>query len=141
MQQGKLKKHLRDGLSLVLLAVVGFYFLYQKGYIFVNFEKLEVKEAYALLQKEPDSVVLLDVRTQKEYLNKGRLEGAMLIPLGALRKNLSKLEPYRDKKILIYCRSGARSVSASRILSDAGFKPYNINGGINEWRDEGLPIQ
>ncbi len=133
-----MKKRLLDALSLVLLGVVVLFFLYQKGYIFADFEKLHVNEAYALLQQHPEEVVLLDVRSEGEYDNDGRIEGARLIPLGVLEKNLSALP--KEKKIIVYCRSGSRSISASRLLEQHGFKVYNMNGGINAWRAEGLPL-
>ncbi len=133
-----MKKRLLDALSLVLLGVVVLFFLYQKGYIFADFEKLHVNEAYALLQQHPEEVVLLDVRSEGEYNNDGRIEGARLIPLDVLEKNLSALP--KEKKIIVYCRSGSRSISASRLLEQHGFKVYNMNGGINAWRAEGLPL-
>jgi rhodanese-related sulfurtransferase len=40
------------------------------------------------------------------------------------------LKADKNKKILVYCRTGSRSVSASRILEDNGFTPVNIKGGI-----------
>ncbi len=133
-----MKKRLLDSLSLVLLGVVALFFLYQKGYIFADFETLHAKEAYALLQQHPDEVLLLDVRSEGEYDNDGRIEGARLIPLGVLQKNLSLLP--KEKKIIVYCRSGSRSISASRLLEKEGFTVYNMNGGINAWRDDPLPV-
>ncbi len=134
-----MKKRLSDIFSIVLLIGVGLYFLYQKGYIFTDFERLHVKQAYELLQNDSQNILLLDVRTQDEYVNDGRIEGSILIPLGALEKNLAKLEEHKDKKILVYCRSGSRSISASRILSEHGFKVVNIDDGITEWKQQGLP--
>ncbi|RUM62192.1 MAG: rhodanese-like domain-containing protein [Sulfurimonas sp.] len=132
-----MKKRLLDSLSLVLLVVVILFFLYHKGYIFTNFETLHVNQAYELLQQHPDEVFLLDVRSQNEYLNDGRIAKSKLIPLGVLEQNIATLP--KDKTILVYCRSGNRSVSASRILADHGFKVYNIDGGMREWKARGLP--
>jgi rhodanese-related sulfurtransferase len=134
-----MKKKLSDVFSIVLLLAVVFYFLYQKGYILANFEQLSVSEAYAQLHDGIDDEILLDVRTQEEYVSDGRIEGSVLIPLAQLQKNLIRLEAYKEKKIFVYCRSGNRSVNASRILGDNGFKAYNVSGGINEWKSEGLP--
>ncbi len=134
-----MKKRLSDIFSIVLLIGVGLFFLYQKGYILADFERLHVKQTYELLQNDSQNVLLLDVRTQNEYVNDGRIEGSILIPVNALEKNLAKLEAHKDKKILVYCRSGNRSITASRILSKNGFKAYNVDGGIVEWKQEGLP--
>ncbi|MEA2110854.1 MAG: rhodanese-like domain-containing protein [Campylobacterota bacterium] len=132
-------KRMGDGLSLILLAFAGLFFLYQKGYILADFERVSVSQAYELLKSEPNGIVLLDVRTQEEYAHDGKIKGSVLIPLGDLEKNLSKIEKSRDKKILVYCRSGNRSISASRILKKHGFNPYNVDDGINQWKKEGLP--
>ncbi len=132
-----MKKRLPDLLSLVLLAAVVLFFLYQKGYVFADFETIDANEAYMMLQQHPDEVFLLDVRSQEEYLNDGRVADSKLVPLGILEQNLATLP--KDKKILVYCRSGSRSVSAARILVAHGFQAYNISGGINSWKAEGLP--
>ncbi len=132
-------KRMGDGLSLIILALAGLFFLYQKGYILADFERLNVSEAYELLKNEPKNVVLLDVRTQEEYAHDGKVKGSVLIPLGDLEKNLSKIEKSKEKKILVYCRSGNRSIAASRILKKHGFNPYNVDDGILEWKKQGLP--
>ena len=49
---------------------------------------------------------------------------------------------YEGKEIIIYCRSGSRSVTASNMLVDNGFVGtiYNMLGGINAWKAAGFPI-
>lgn len=48
---------------------------------------------------------------------------------------------YKDKEIIIYCRTGRRTDLAAQILIDNGFqgKLYNMVDGITEWKAEGLP--
>jgi len=48
----------------------------------------------------------------------------------ALTDNLSLLGDDKDKRIIVYCRSGNRSIKASRILEDHGFRPINVKSGI-----------
>ncbi len=127
--------------TVILVAVAAFYFLYQKGYILANFEQLEPKEAYQQLKKDRKNIVLLDVRTPKEVKTDGKIPNSILIPLDKLADSIDKLKKYKDKKIFIYCRSGNRSVAASRILSSLGFNVYNIKGGIKAWKEQGLPIK
>ncbi|WP_457625537.1 rhodanese-like domain-containing protein [Persephonella sp.] len=123
---------------LILLIGAGFlYYLYIKGYIFANFENLSPKEIYQFIRKE--DVIILDVRTPEEAETEGKIPASILIPLDSLRNNIKKLD--KDKKIIVYCRSGNRSVSAARVLSSLGFKVYNMKGGINSWKSEGLPIE
>ena len=131
-------KNWSDKLFWVVLVLMGIYFLYQKGIIGANFESVLPKVAYEMIQKD-DNVTLLDVRTPEEFKKDGKLAGAKLIPLGQLSKNLNMLD--KSKRVLVYCRSGSRSVSASRILESNGFVPINMNGGINNWRSEKLPVK
>lgn len=105
-----------------------FWFAYSKGWILANFDSIEAKQAIYLLEND-DNVTLLDVRTIQEY-KAGHLRDATLIPLEVLSENLSKLEQDKNKKIIVYCRTGSRSVSASRILEENGFTPLNVKGGI-----------
>lgn len=133
-------KKITDYLIWAAIAVMGVYLLYQKGFILADYESLGVRQAYALLENEEGNVTLLDVRTQEEYDKDGRLNGALLIPVQLLEQNINRLEGLKDKKIVVYCRSGNRSVTASRILSGEGFHVYNVKGGISEWKAEGLPF-
>jgi len=128
-------------LTFFLFAGLAFFFLYQKGFILTNFENLSPEKAYNLLQKEKDGIVLIDVRTPEEVLSDGKIPDSILIPLDQLGSKIDMLKPFKNKKILVYCRSGNRSVSASRFLSSLGFKVYNIRGGINEWKEQGFPIE
>jgi len=112
------------------IAMVGlvFWFAYTKGWILANFESIDAKTAITLLEND-DNVTLLDVRTIPEY-KEGHLRDATLIPVDALANNLGMLKQDKNKKIIVYCRSGSRSVSASRILEANGFTPLNVKGGI-----------
>ncbi len=135
-----MKKVSLSNIAFIVVIAAGFlYYLYLKGYIFANFENLEPKEAYQLLQKEKDKIVLVDVRNPEEIKTDGKIPGSILIPLGTLAQNIDKLD--KNKKIMVYCHSGMRSVSAARLLSSVGFKVLNIKGGILNWKSEGLPVE
>ena len=110
------------------MAGLVFWFAYSKGWIFANFQSIDAKQAIYLLEND-DNVTLLDVRTIQEFKS-GHLRGATLIPVQALEKNLGMLKQDKNKKIIVYCRTGSRSVSASRILEENGFTPLNVKGGI-----------
>ena len=82
-----------------------------------------------------DDIYVLDVRKPHEY-DIANL-GADLIPLDELERRLDEVEPYRDRTIVIHCRSGVRSAKALKILSANGFdKLLNLKGGILAWSDE-----
>lgn len=112
----------------IAMAGLVFWFAYSKGWILANFESVDAKQAIHLLEND-DNVTLLDVRTIQEYKS-GHLRDARLIPVQALSENLGMLKDAKETKILVYCRTGSRSVSASRILEENGFTPINIKGGI-----------
>jgi len=130
-------KKLSDKLFWVALVVMGVYLLYQKGIIGANFESVTPKVAYEMIQND-NNVTLLDVRTVEEFKKDGKIVGAKLIPLGQLSQNLNMLD--RSKKVLVYCRSGNRSVAASRILESNGFTVVNMRGGIEKWKAEHLSV-
>ena len=115
---------------LTILLIFGFSFAYQD---------LNAKQFYEMIQKEKD-VIILDVRTPQEY-QEGHISNAINIPVQILGQQLDKLNNFKDKKILVYCRSGHRSAIASQILDRAGFKNvYNLKGGLLEWKASGLPL-
>ncbi len=79
---------------------------------------------------------LLDVRQPHEWdivnLEEG---GAVMIPLAELPDRLDELP--KDRDIVVYCRTGARSDSAARMLVEEGFSNVsNFVGGIHAWVDE-----
>ena len=105
-----------------------FWFAYSKGWILTNFKSIDAQQAISLLEND-NNVTLLDVRTIPEY-KEGHLQDATLIPVQALAQNLGMLKHDKNKKIVVYCRTGSRSVAASRILEEHGFTPINVKGGI-----------
>lgn len=128
-----------DNLFWIVLVVLGIYVLYSKGIIGANFESVSAKVAYEMLEKDDSNLTILDVRTPEEFKADGHLVGAKLIPVDQLAKNLNMLD--KSKRVLVYCRSGSRSVYASRVLEKNGFTPLNMSGGINAWKSEKLPLK
>ena len=79
------------------------------------------------------NLLVLDVRTLEEY-NDAHLYNATLIPVDELGSRLNEIESYNDTEIIVYCRSGSRSLQASNLLVANNFsKIYNMLGGINAW--------
>ncbi|MDM5263525.1 rhodanese-like domain-containing protein [Sulfurovum sp. XTW-4] len=114
------------------IAMAGLFisFAYSKGWIFADFEFINAKQAIVRLADD-SNITLLDVRTVKEYEEK-HLKNAINIPVQQLDSSLIRLEKVRSKPIMVYCRSGSRSIKASRILEKNGFTPLNVEGGIIE---------
>ena len=73
--------------------------------------------------------VLLDVRTPAEVAKGMASESAVNVPLQELPQRLSEVP--KDKDLLVYCRSGKRSMAASKFLVENGYtRVFNIEGGI-----------
>lgn len=89
--------------------------------------------------KAPDAQIL-DVRDSTEYAD-GHIAGATNINI-ASGNFLNDAQKVLDKKkpVYVYCRSGRRSRDAADRLSREGYKAVNLNGGIIEWKSEGLPV-
>jgi len=89
------------------------------------------------------TAVLIDVREPGEWAG-GMAEPALLCSLSDLRgpraQWKSVLEANRDKELILYCASGARSGLAAGILRKEGFNAVN-GGGFGGWRGAGLPVR
>lgn len=87
------------------------------------------------------SVIILDVRTKDEF-KAGHISKAILIPVQELEKRLSDISNYKDKQILVYCRTGNRSKKALSILQENCFtKLIHLQKGITSWIQDGFKIE
>lgn len=89
------------------------------------------EEAKSIMDTE-SSYILLDVRTQDEY-KEGHIPGAMVIPVEVIAQEAEKALPDKDALILLYCRSGRRSLNAAKTLVDMGYTNVRDFGGILSW--------
>lgn len=108
---------------------------------FCGFEAREESEApdeltaasVAAMRERGEDFLLLDVREPDEF-ERARIEGSTLIPLGELEGRLTELADWKDRPIVVHCKTGGRSAVACRLLSDAGFAEVrNLGGGIDAW--------
>ncbi len=95
-----------------------------------NVPEVTPEEAKKILEEEKDKVVLLDVRTPPEHFQL-RIPNSTFIPLDDLRYKYTELP--KDKKYIVYCRSGERSAFATYFLRHMGYEAYNLAGGIISW--------
>ncbi len=86
------------------------------------------------LLKQDKSLKLVDVRTPNEY-KQGHIENAVNIDVfnsDFVSKCESKFKS--SDRLILYCRSGQRSMNAAKKLEKAGFESlYNLNGGVIAW--------
>ena len=130
-----------DLIAYLFIGSMILYMLYSKGMILADFNFISPQEAVQTITNEENNVTIIDVRTPEEYKTLGHIKNAILIPVNQLEGRLKELAQFKSKKILVYCASGNRSISASRILHENGFYTYNINGGIHNWETNGYEVQ
>ena len=107
----------------------------------VTRDDLEPIPAEELLQRvRADLVTVLDVRPPHEY-QAGHLPGAINIPLAELEDRLSALNP--EQEVVAYCRGPHRILAFDAVakLRKHGLDARRLDGGLPEWRLEGLPLE
>ncbi len=97
-----------------------------------DYSSPEVAELHAA-----GKIQLIDVRERYEH-EAGRIEGSRLIELGQLAAQAETID--RDRPVVFYCRSGARSAMATDAFLGAGYEAHNMAGGMLDWEAAGLPL-
>jgi rhodanese-related sulfurtransferase len=92
-------------------------------------------EPQALLQMMPANgkFFLLDCRETWEYQT-ARIDGATLIPMGAIPQNIEQIPP--DVPVIVYCHHGMRSLDVAIFLKSKGVEARSLSGGIDRWSQE-----
>ena len=85
------------------------------------------KDDSALKEAIASGAVLIDLRTAGEFAS-GNLKGSVNIPLDRLNSQVQGLK--KDKPVVVFCRSGNRSMAAKAILNKKGFQQVVDGGSI-----------
>ena len=93
------------------------------------------KDSESLNEAIKTGALLVDVRTPAEFAS-GSVRGAINIPLDELLRKLTKLKTHN--RIVVFCRSGARSGRAKRLLEQHGCSQV-VNGGT--WQDVDVAVR
>ena len=99
--------------------------------------ELEVTVAEVASRKATISQ-LIDVRERDEWAE-GRIAGSTLIPMSEFADRVGELNP--DQPIIVYCRSGGRSLMVAEALHNAGYEARSMAGGILEWERSGNAVE
>ncbi len=87
-----------------------------------------------------NNAVVIDVREPKEMTD-GQIINSIHVPFTELSNQLKKLEKYKQKAVIVSCRSGLRSASVCKTLRKNEFtQVYNLRGGVVAWVKDGLPL-
>ena len=100
--------------------------------------EISVAEIVAALNDADDSnsLILLDCRNDEEVAA-GTIESPIHIPVQELQERIDELAGHRDKRIIVYCHHGRRSLMATQILRQHGFdQSQSMAGGIDQWSIE-----
>lgn len=86
------------------------------------------------------NAIVMDVREADEFAA-GSITGARNVPLSDLKARLADLARFKNRPVVLVCATGQRSGGAVRTVTEGGFtEVYNLSGGLNAWREAGLPI-
>jgi rhodanese-related sulfurtransferase len=101
-----------------------------------NFSPGELRD---LMREHKDSVVLVDVREDNEWVS-GHIPGAVHAPLSRFVAEIGKIP--KDKKLVFYCATGMRSRTAISYAKRLGLETDgHLGGGISEWRRHDFPVK
>lgn len=97
-----------------------------------NFKSLSNEEFKKIIAD--NNILLIDVRTADEYQG-GHIPKAINMDIRSPEFDslISKLD--KKKSVAIYCRSGGRSKSAAKKITEKGFKVYELNKGVMNWQE------
>ena len=96
-----------------------------------TYQQITQEEAKEMM--DTMEVIVLDVREQEEF-DAGHIAGAVLLPVGTITEaTAAAVIPEPDSVVLVYCRSGNRSKTASSALVELGYTNVYEFGGIITW--------
>ena len=92
-------------------------------------------------QIQEQGCLVIDVRNPEEWAT-AHIEHAKLIPLTHLTQDINQYMQRREQPVYVYCQHGVRSHQAGLLLLSLGFeKVYQLEGGLAQWIEAGLPCQ
>ena len=104
-----------------------------EGYQFRDDWEVTPRQVKEMLARGGEDFLLIDCRTPKES-GIARIEGALLMPLQELSSRITELEEHADKKIVVHCHHGIRSLRVTTALRQQGFESVmSMAGGIDVW--------
>ena len=96
-----------------------------------------IAPAAAKNARDTVAVFILDVREPNEFAGE-RIQGAVNIPIRDLPKRVGELP--KGKPIIVYCKVGHRGSMAMMFLRGQGYNVQSISGGLDGWKNAGLPV-
>jgi rhodanese-related sulfurtransferase len=117
------------------------------GQVAEEIENITVDELKRELS-EDDDLLLVDIREIQEVVDRGTIPGSKHVPRGMLEFWADPASPYargyfgENKRTVLFCAGGLRSVYATKALQDMGFTNVaSLVGGFGAWTKAGEPTQ
>src|ERR1700730_16061946 len=120
--------------AVLAAAVVAFYEIRER---IQAFAALSSMQAVRLMNQ---GALVIDLRGKESY-DAGHIGDARNLPAAELESQADALKKWRDKNVITYCDSGVSGASGARTLMKLGFtKVFNLQGGLNAWVKDNLPL-
>jgi len=101
--------------------------------------KLSNLEATQLINRE--NAIVFDVRDQTAF-SKGHIIGSQHLLPSQVKDKLNQLSKYKTQPVIVVCEYGQQSSAVGEVLRKNGFeRVYNLQGGLNNWRQSNLPLE
>ena len=111
-------------------------------------ETKAVTPQQAFDQLRARTAILIDIRDIRELQREGQIDGAFHAPRGMLEFWADPQSPYHKEvfaqagNLILFCASSWRSALAAKTLQDMGLNNiFDMEGGFNGWKSDGLPIE
>ena len=87
------------------------------------------------------NALVLDIRDTTEF-SSGRIPKSKNIPLAEIDKRLEEITRFKEKPVIVTCRTNNRAGSAAKLLKQHGFADvYQLAGGFGAWQQASLPVE
>ena len=101
------------------------------------FAALSAMQAVRLMNQ---GALVIDLRA-KELFDSSHIADARNVPAATLADEVESLKKWRDRNVITYCNDGRDGANAARTLMKSGFtKVFNLEGGLNAWLKDNLPV-
>lgn len=105
-----------------------------------DFARIESQILAERLESADPQLLVLDVRSAAEF-DEGHIPGAINIPFDAIGERIAELGPVDERDVVVYCRSGRRTMLALGTLREAGFRRlFHLDGDYLRWSGEHRPL-
>ena len=120
--------------AVLAAAAVAFYEIRER---IQAFAALSAMQAVRLMNQ---GALVIDLRAKESY-DAGHIGDARNVPVAELASQAESLKKWRDKTVITYCDSGVSGAGGARTLMKLGFtKVFNLQGGLNAWIKDNLPL-